>query len=149
MSQSNKSIGTWLSTPHAEFKTLLAKTERLGAIQERLPAFMDKAYASYYQVSNFTEGRLVLQVANGSIATQLRLQTQTLLASFANDPLLKEIKLIEVKVRPHVRKMTAPKLVTKVSPLSAKTADMIRETAAGIDDEKLRAVLLRLAEHTE
>lgn len=149
MSQNTKSIGTWLTIPQSDLTTLLAKSQALNTIQERLEAYIEPAFAAYYQVSNLIEGRLVLQVANGSIATQLRLQANALIASFADDPILRGIKLLDVKVRPPASKGAKKIAVTKVAPLSEETANIIRETAEGIQDAKLKAVMLRLSEHTE
>ena len=148
MSQSTKPIGAWLSFPQSDLNTLLTKSAALTAIQERLETYMDPAFAAYYQVSNLIDGRLIIIVANGSIATQLRLQGSALIATFAQDPILSSIKTLDVKVRPPVARGVKKPLPTKMSPLSSQTATMIRETAEGIADEKLKAVLLRLAEHT-
>jgi hypothetical protein len=71
-----------------------------------------------------------------------------LLAQFKQDPLLKKIRHIQYKVRPPQSNSTQS-TQQKMAPLSLESAEMIRQIAGAMDDDKLKAVLLRIAAHCE
>ena len=106
--------------------------------------------ASYCQVANLVGNRLVLIVANGSIATQIRFLSADLLEKFKQDAILKRIQGIDCKVRPSP---SSPKPTNayqrKMPPLSQETAELVRDMAGSLEDPKLRKIMEKIAGHID
>ena len=138
-----------LNAAQGDLASLLAKAKHLAALQEAILPLLDPAVRKDCQVANVNGDTLIILAANGSAATQLRFQTPDLLKQFRSHSQLVPFKHIQVKVRPPLapsQKLPANTPARKMQPLSVKSAQMIRETAAIIDDPELRAAMLRLCE---
>jgi hypothetical protein len=72
-------------------------------------------------------GILVLIVANGSVATQLRFQIPDLLKKFKLDPILKRIHDIQCKVRPAPSSSRVDKASNTMPTLSPESAQIMRD----------------------
>jgi hypothetical protein len=125
----------------------------LEDLNQRVAAYLDKNIAEYCQVANLLGNKLVILAANGSIATQLRFQVSDLLRKFKQDPKLRHILQIESKVHPgfsrHAPQQSTPSKGKKMPPLSAGSAEIMNEFAETLEDPKLKAVMKRIAAHTE
>lgn len=89
--------------------------------------------------------RLRVTVSSAGWASRLRFQSETILRSLATTGIV--LNEVSVHVQPqqnhaHMQR----KSVRKPTPVSGKTVDHVHEVAAGIEDPKLRASLVRLAE---
>lgn len=127
-------------------KKLLKHAKELALLNQQLIAYLDKALVPYCKVANLSGNKLVLMVANGAIATNIRFQTPNLLRKFKENPLFSHIEMIQCKVRPP-QKATLAAAPRKPAPISAATIHMITELADTINDHKLREAMLRIAKH--
>lgn len=146
----SKKADTYLQAESRDLRLVFAKIRELQIINEKLYAHLDPHIAKYCQAANVAGNRLILIVANGSIATQLRFQLSDLLKKLKSDPhpLIQKIHDIQCKVHPG---FTLPALQSsayprqKMQPLSPETANMIQEMAEAIEDPKLREIMERIA----
>lgn len=139
--------GSYIESDTHDLKFIFDKVRALNLIQEKVQTHLDPVVAKYCQVANLAENRLVLLVANGSVATQIRFMTNELLKKFSQDPSLQHIRQIECKVRPVKTKIREDNKAYQVQPLSVDTAAIVRELADTIEDPKLREIMLRISEH--
>lgn len=139
--------GSYIESDTHDLKFIFDKIRALNLIQEKVQTYLDPVLAKYCQVANLAENRLVLLVANGSVATQVRFMANDLLKKFSQDPSLQHVRHIECKVRPARTKVSDDKKDYQVQPLSADTAAIVRELADTIEDKKLREIMLRISEH--
>lgn len=131
-----------------DLQAIHAKIKMLQGLSRKVLIHLDPSVAKYCQVANLTNGKLILIVANGSIAMQIRFQTDDLLRKMNQDNSLRHIKEIECKVRPPQMKQS-PRLQATPSKymavLSAETAEVVKSIAASIEDPKLREIMERIA----
>lgn len=149
---SPKKAGTYLKTDSRELLSIFAKIKELEALNKKVSAYLDPNLVKYCQVANIIGGRLIIIVANGSIATQLRFQMVDLIRKFKQDSALQKIHDIQCKVHPlFAATATRPsnKNARKMLPLSLETAEIIHHMATSLDDPKLKDIMLRIAQHTK
>lgn len=147
-----KKAGDFLqSSPHASLQPLFSKLRELASISTHIKEILGEPLSQYCQVANIYGSRLVLIAANGSVATQIRFQTEALLKAIKKVPGLAHIREIHCKVKPieasFLERPEKPK--QKVALLSPKTAAILSDTANSISDPKLRAALERIAKRVE
>lgn len=144
-----KKAATFLECDSRDLHFLFSKIKKLDSLNQKISPLLDPAMRKFVQVGNFANNTLILIVANGSIAMQLRFQTTKLIAQFQQDAALRVIKHIECKVRPPIPSPLEARVShSPANPplaLSPKTAHIIHEIADGIKDEKVREILHRIA----
>lgn len=96
----SKSLLTYLQASNQEMQIIFAKIKLIEELQQRLVASLEPDIAKYCQVANLIDTKLVIIVANGSIATQLRFQTNVLKEKMNFGSSTFNIQTIECKVRP-------------------------------------------------
>jgi hypothetical protein len=140
---------TWLKSSSHELETILKQVQQLSILQHKITPHLDPALLPYCQVASLSLGELVLLVANGSIATQLRLQSFDLLLKLKNDPELPTIRTIECKVRPQTTssRMQPPHHNKPALTLSNAAADAIERTAISLEDSSLKEIMFKIAKH--
>lgn len=148
-----KKAALLIGSRHRDLHAVFIKIQRLDVLNRKIAAHLEPAIAKYTQVANEIGGKLILTVANGSIATQLRFLTADLLNQFSRDPMLKHIRSIECKVRPAPVTTTpsrlAPHAPKNMAALSLETAEIVREAAESLDDPALRNVMERIAKRVK
>ncbi|HEX4044708.1 MAG TPA: DciA family protein [Gammaproteobacteria bacterium] len=150
-----------LKSTNRDLLYILSKVKELISLNQQVAVYLDPAFRPYCQVANSSAGKLTLLTANGSIATQLRFQTNELLAYFKQDPKLCHIKEIHFIVRPITTNMGTRTVTTSsgrgkseqkksgMQPLSRRTADTVRQIAQSIVDDELRKVMEKIAGNVE
>lgn len=133
--------------PDDFLQPIFAKVKMLEELNARVSTYLDDSLKRYCQVANLSQHRLILLVANGSTATQLRFLTPDLLRKFKTDPQLVHIQEIQIKVRPLQSERRTMKKTHKPT-ISQQSAEIVREIAESIEDPKLREALLRIAKHS-
>lgn len=135
-----------------DLKTVFAKINLLEQLSHKVLACLEPEIAKYCQVANLVESKLTLIVANGSIATQIRFQTQDLIKKLHQHPMLKAVRFVECKVRP-AQNQLSNRLTTNQSSnmglLTPETGEMICAMAETIEDEKLREIMVRIGKRIE
>lgn len=123
---------------------VLQKAQALRALEAVLAHHLDPVLLEHCRVSTFQLGELLLYVDSPAWATHIRYLTPDLLQLLANEPLFKGLRRIHCKVLPPTA--TAAKTPSPVIPkqLPEDTQALIKTTAEGITNLKLRDALLRL-----
>lgn len=142
----------FLENDSRDLQTVYAKIHLLEQLSAKVIPNLDKDIAKFCQVGNLINGKLILIVANGSIATQLRFQSTDLLRKLRADAALKHITAIEYKVRPPQAK-TSPRLASKpaknMPALSKETAEIVQTIAESIADPGLKEIMARIAKRVK
>ncbi len=144
----NKKAMNYFSSNDHDLQFVLARAKKLSHIAAKVMAYLDPAIAAYCQIANLTGNKLIILTANGSIATQIRLQTADLLPRLQADdePALKIIKSIHCKVQPDlIKPISNRNKSNKVEKLTSETANIIKAIADSLDDPKLKAIMQRIA----
>lgn len=150
MKQPFKSANDYLKTQNRDLLSLLAKIKIINGLNDRLSAYLDAPIRKFCTVANLEDHRLIIIVANSSIATHLHFQSNDLLKKFKSDPLLKNIKEIQCKVQPSLPSSVDVKnRRKKMQRLSPETADIIRRMAETLEDSQLKKIMKSIALHTE
>ncbi len=93
-------IGQLLKTEHSALERIFAKVQQLKQVNEVFLACLDSKLKRHCVVANIYTDKLVILVENAAVGTQLRFSTPDLLPLLRQKhPLLREIKLIEWKVK--------------------------------------------------
>lgn len=146
----SKKTNAFLQGNQKDLQFLFGKVKELEALNKKIATYLDPSFANYCQVGNVMGNKLIIIVANGSIATELRFKTNDLIRRFKEDPLLRRIQEIQCKVRPmqQLARFNEHRVtMRKMAPLSAETAEIIHHIAESLEDPKLRAIMKRIAEH--
>lgn len=133
-----------------ELGAMLAKASLLAKLQAAFSRLLEASLAKNCQVANVTQTSLLVLVNNGTTATQLKFMTPELLQCFKNTPALSHLSELIVKVRPPIapsQRLGQKEIHRPCLPLSPENAEHLKQTAEGIEDEKLKAALLRLAKN--
>lgn len=149
-----KSISALLQPSHRDLQTVLSKAKAIETLNRTLIPLLDPTIQKYCQVANLANGILVVLTANSAAATQLRYHVTDVIKKLRQNPSLKHIHDIQIKVRPAaapvgVERGKAPKIPTKPSPMSPETAQTLAAMAETIEDPELREIMLRIAAHSE
>lgn len=147
----SKKAHAYFQSNNPDLQSVFAKVKVLDELNRKIAAYLDPHIATYCQVANLVTGRLIIIVANGSIATQVRLQTPDLIKAFKQDSSLRKVQEIHCKVRPSLalsRFQQQAKKKQKMQPLSTETAAIIRNIAESLQDPALKEIMQRIAEHT-
>jgi hypothetical protein len=143
-----KSAHTYLLNKPSELKQVLSKASVLNELNAKLATHLDPAIARYCQVANLRDNKLIVLVANASIAMQLRFQATNLLQHLKKDPRLSMLQDIFPIVRPSTetpRLKNAP--AHKLPPLSAASAQAILDSADTLQDPSLKKIMQKIAKH--
>jgi hypothetical protein len=141
-----------LQQDSAVLESLLQKLRYLKDLQTVITQYLDTKLASHCQVANMEMNKLTVITDSALWATQFRFQIPALLTKLHTHPELAILTKIICKIRPAPNKPPtgAPADETKTMPrLSAHTAQMIHQAATTIQHEKLRAILIKIAENTD
>ncbi len=159
-----KKATMYLQSEHGGLQQILLKVEQLQALNTKILAYIDPQLVPLCQVANIHEQRLVMVVANGSVATQLRFQTPDLLKQFKQDAALSFIREIHYKVDVPLAIAAAGAEVAAtgtgtaigdattrkpVALLSPETADLVAAIAETLTDTKLREIMEKIASHVK
>lgn len=149
MNESFKKAGVVLQSGNQELKSIINKVNHIERLNQKINVFLPTEFAEYCKVANFSSNKLIIITANSSIATQLRFMAPDIIQKFKKEPLLESIKEIQFKIAMPQVKRYQPRKKTKVQMLSKETANVIRDFAQSLNDEKLRKIMERIAEHTD
>jgi len=127
-------------------KPLLANARHVMKFDFLLKLYLDEPLKSNCQVSIFHGHKLVIFVEAPVWATQCRYQIPSLLKQLQQHPEMVKLKFIEIKIQS--KPLTPKKKPRKATPISAANSDMLKSTADSVDDECLKAALLKLSRHT-
>ncbi len=98
------------------------------------------------ELGNYEDGQLMLCVPNASWATKVHYAAPQLITTLRHDPLFASLQSIKCKV---MAKTPPPSKPSSSKQLSQPASEIIKYTAEGITDQKLKESLLRLASRTK
>ena len=137
---------SYLDNTGGTVNALWHKLKRMEQLSALVNQHLDKNLREYCKATSLIGGKLTLVAANSSIASQLHFQSAELLRKLKQEPGLQGVNTIHCKVQVQTKRLrAAPVKERAVKPLSAQAAKVISEIADGIEDEKLRAAMKRLA----
>ncbi len=139
------SMQSLLSNP--KLRHLVAHAQWLGQLTQALHQTLeDPQLAQHCVIADFKRGRLVVMVDSAAWLTRLNFTLPELERRLQGHPLLSGLCAIVVQIQPS---SAVPPTVVRPKPkLSLKNADLLRQTASHIRDEKLRKALEKLAQNT-
>lgn len=143
-----KSAHSYLLNKPSELKQVLGKASLLNELSAKFAAHLEPTIAPYCQVANLRDNKLIVLVANASIALQLRFQATSLLQHLKKDSRLSMLQDILPIVRPRAdtqRLKSTPS--RKMSFLSTASAQVILESAETLQDPALKKVMHKIAKH--
>jgi hypothetical protein len=128
--------------------SLLGKLKQLNALQAIVALYVDEKLAARCQVANLENNCLTVITDSALWATRFRFQVPMLAEKLKLHPELKQLKDIFCKIHPAPNKHQPPKQIQAMPRLSAHSADLIRLAAKTIKDEKLQAIMKKIAQNT-
>ena len=138
--------------PQPLSKLLRPKDRHLNALVERgrllirltesIRACLPLPCAEHCRVANCDDGQLVIAADSPAWSARLRFHAPELTRQLKHQYGL-EIRRVRVVVSPAIETLTPKRHLRR--DLSHKSAELLHQTAAGIEDPGLRAALLRLA----
>ncbi len=107
-------------------------------------ATVGEPLAAHTMPVRYTEGRLVVNADSSVWSSKVLFQRQTLAQRLRREPLLKDLRTLQVRVRPPVAERVSPPEPPRAG-LSPAARRCVAGIAQDIDDPALREALLRLA----
>lgn len=127
-------------------RQVIAHAKQLELLQPILQSCLSAAAASYCHLANYSNGRLVIIVDNAHWLTRLRYQQQQLIDRLRAHSQFAGLQRIQFRVRPTTVAQDGRQPQDRAT-ISSAAKDCINSCAEVIEDEKLRAALLRLAQN--
>lgn len=121
-----------------------AQAKVLRRLQKTLQTILPPQLREHCQVAALEQGVLTLHTDSPAWAARLRFMTADLLQIVQRDSAAGAIKTIRVKARPPEAN---PQPAKPGPAMSSQTAGFLRDIADSLEDEELRASLLRLSEN--
>ncbi len=141
--KSPRRLAQLLNSRSSMLTALSEHTRELQQATEALQAVLPAAMAGHWQVTTLDDERLVLSTESASWATGLR-PRQAQLLDAAAAMIGTRPKHLEIRIQ---AARQAPTPAAKPVRLSAKSAELLDEAAAGMADPRLAAALRRIAGH--
>lgn len=139
-----------LSNRSQTIRSLIKQAETRTSFEEVLDDVLPPVFKGKFQILSTEGGTLTLSCPSASLMTKFRFSLNTILNDLNTRISPRRISNIRIKIRPSTlgqNQKKKPK--TKKHTISKKNAQILKEEAEHTDDEKLKDVLLRLAEHSE
>lgn len=121
---------------------LLERQRLLAELDQQLSRLLPPPLDAHCKVLNLRGDCLILAVDSPLMANRLRFQTRTLLQQLAAVKSV-TVRTIQLRILPPTARAT--RKTRKNNPLSEANARLLRQTADALQDEGLRAALLRVA----
>lgn len=127
---------------HKQLDDVLRHTKTLQELQKLFDSTVDNFFKNHLQVANFSDDCLTVIADNASIATRLRFIEPDIISKLKHCSELQQLKKIKCKVRPSNKKEEVERKVERK--ISNASAELIKQTAEHIKDEKIRKALEHL-----
>lgn len=135
-----------LPTRDRKFGALIERGRLLRQLSESVRDCLPLACAEHCAVANYQDGRLVLAADSPAWSARLRFHTRDVTRLLKDRHGLR-VKQVRVVVSPAAASPNPRRLGRR--DLSHKSAQLLQQTAAGIEDPTLRGALLRLARNSK
>ena len=132
------------SKQNRELAAMMAKATQLAQQDQVFAECLPALFQGQIHWNELTAGTLSLTCYSAGIATRFRMQQDQILRNLRQRLSGADIQRLEIKIRP-AQKASAP--AQKSMHLSKENAQLLLEEAGRTLDQKLKAVLTRLAMH--
>lgn len=142
-------ITQYLQDDSKTLKVLLSKLNQLKQWNAYLAVCLKDidALSDHCQIVSRSGDALIVIADSAHWVTRLRFYIPDLLPQLKHCQGLETIKAICCKVNPLISAPKSKKQVRQTSAISAKTAEIFAENANKIQDESLRLIMLKIANH--
>ncbi len=145
----SKKAQEYLEKEGQHFQHVLQKVRQLQRLNEHFKAVIPENIRDLCYITNMQYDRITVVAANGSIATQLRFEGTDILRKLKNHDCFKYIKKIDCKVSPSLALPNKNPTGHQIKPLTKQSAQIIKDIADSIDDDRIRDALKRIAEYVD
>ena len=139
-----------LQQPSANIERLLQHGRYLDYLSKRVLTYLPEEFADKISVLGFsskgTTKALIIATISSAWASKLRFYTPTLKRSLCSEPQFSQLGKIVIKVG--FSNITT-KIKKSTPKYSQNSANVIENSAEHIDDEALKAALMRLSQHVK
>lgn len=146
---SAKKVENYLTPQASPFADLIKKINDRKKLAQQIFDCLPKELASSCELGNCMKNELVLLVPNGMLATQLYFHIPEILKRFQNHSHLQYIVRIQCKVIPTQHTLLFEENAIQKLSLSKATANCLKETAATIKDNGLKAIMMKIASYVK
>jgi len=137
---------TKITNASSELSSLLNRASKLQNLSEAFNESVPTLFKNKFHVICIQDNILILTCQSASLMTRLRFNKNTIIDQFNYRIKPNYISDLKVKIRPGQFKRTTP-ITTRT--LSKKNAQILTEEAELTEDKKLKAILIRLANHAK
>jgi len=131
-----------MNTPNGSLQGLIKQAEQLLLLEKQVLNALPSDSRAYCRLLSYRNGTLKLQASDAGWATNIRFQQAQIIILLRRHDNFKEIRQLQIKVRPVFAKQ-APQRQPK--PISAATAEHLETIAASVDEPRMEAALRNLA----
>ena len=131
-----------------DVNSLAENASQLLELNHILQAALPTRLASFCTLRSYRNGSMVLEATTGSAATQLRFLQPQLITKLKKSTHFRALQSLVIKVAEQPAKLDR-QYTRNIPPVSPENRQIIRDTAAGIDDEALSASMINLADTLE
>jgi len=130
-----------------ELKPLIEQAVKIHQVNLALQPLLPEAFRGNVQVATIKSGSVVLDVPNASMLTILKYQGPEILSLLRQVKGLAGLASVKFRIAPAIPDPVVTPQVAEIKRISPETATLLRATADKLEDEGLKAALLRLASH--
>lgn len=130
-----------------ELKPLIEQALKIHQVNQALQPLLPEGFAGQVQVATIKSGSVVLEVPNASMLTILKYQAPELLSKLRQVKGLSGLASVKFRIQPPLAQSSPVQQPSEIKKISPETAALLRQTAEKLEDEGLKAALLRLATH--
>ena len=148
--KAEKSVISLIRERGGNLPRLARHSELLGSLQQQFITLLPPDTRQHYQLRNFHGQTLYIAADTAEWATNIRYASAEILAKIKQNLGL-ELTRLKCTVDPYLRQYTNDTPASAPLTISESTATLLKQTAAGIKNQRLQQVLERIAakEHDE
>lgn len=144
---SAKPIYKYLHKQNSQLVDVVTHSETINKVEKSIKHLINQHVEIEWRLGKLTKNEIVLMVGSAEAAHRLRYQSVRILQELRTLELCELINKIEIKVRPEIFSQR-DETKTPTKPLTSSQGEKyIRVLANTLDDQPLKASLLRLAKH--
>ncbi len=142
---SSKPVAKILTGRGSALQTLFQRAQYLQQLTQALRDSLDAPLAAHVTVANLREKTAVITTDTPAWLTQLRYQAPAILQVLKTLPGLENLHKVHFKIQP--ASQTPPAPPARHAHLSRASAELLKSSATGTEDDALAEALYRLSRH--
>jgi hypothetical protein len=135
-----------ISARSSNLNSLILQANHLQTLSDIFNGVLPAMFKDKFQVNALQGTTLILTCSSASLMTRIQFNKNTIIDHFNHEIKPRRITDFKIKIRPgkHIK---IPQKTIRI--LSKKNAQILKEEAELTEDKKLKAILIRLAEHAD